>query len=142
MWRYYDLCCQKDCGDINTIVETKTNMLIQRVWIDMAEVSNEQEIQTIDPEKEPEYVGVHSALVAAECQHWVGETTEEIGCCEDEATHTVVMWTGTRLVQIASCDDCGEPDDLDAHDREWTGEVVDAPEGILTEWGKERDDDV
>jgi len=37
-----------------------------------------REIPTIEPEKEPEYVGAHSALAAEECQNWVGETTDDV----------------------------------------------------------------
>lgn len=80
-------------------------------------------LETIEPEKEPEYVGAHSSIIGAKCQHWLGETRADIEQCGDEPTHTIVMWTGTKLAQMASCDDCGEPEDVDDQEREWTGEV-------------------
>ena len=86
--------------------------------------TDDNRIKTIEPEREPEYVGAHSALVGERCQHWIGETTAEIHQCEAEATHTLVMFSGTKLAQIASCDSCGEPDDVGRHERKWTGEVV------------------
>jgi NAD-dependent SIR2 family protein deacetylase len=82
-----------------------------------------RETPTIEPEKEPEYVGAHSALAAEQCQNWIGETTDEVEQCEREATHTVVMFHG-KLSEIAMCDRCGEPEDVDDYEREWTGEVL------------------
>lgn len=78
-------------------------------------------IPTIAPEKEPEYVGAHSGLPDDQevCGNWTGSTPSEMAACVAEATHTVVMYDGS-LVEIAMCDDCGEPQDVDDHDREWS----------------------
>ena len=84
---------------------------------------SESGFKTIDPEIEPEYVGVHSALNREQCQHWVGDSPENVERCENNATHTVVIFDGSDLIQMGSCDNCGEPDELPSHDREWTGEV-------------------
>jgi hypothetical protein len=83
----------------------------------------ESKIPTIDPEIEPEYVGAHSALHNERCQNWCGETVDDVEQCGDDATHTVVMYNGS-LHEIAMCDDCGEPQDVDSHERKWTGEVT------------------
>lgn len=91
---------------------------------DSAEYGGEaQQIPTIDPEKEPEYVGAHSAITHTECQNWQGETRDDVTKCGDKPTHTVVMFDGKKLMQIAMCDDCGEPEDV-VDDREWSGDVV------------------
>lgn len=84
---------------------------------------SEREIETIDPEIEPEYVGAHSALSSSLCQNWMGDTPSEMEQCEVPATHTVVMFDGKGLCEIAMCDECGEPQDVDFHEREWSGEV-------------------
>lgn len=76
-------------------------------------------IETIEPEKEPEYVGAHSGLDADQCENWVGEFEETIDQCGGDATHTVVMYSG-KLHEIAMCDDCGEPDDVADWEREWS----------------------
>lgn len=79
---------------------------------------------TIDPDVEPEYVGAYSALAAERCQNWKGEQPDGVEQCNGRATHTVVMYTG-KLHKIAMCESCGEPDDVDHHEREWTGELED-----------------
>lgn len=80
-------------------------------------------IPTIDPEKEPEYVGAHSAISNSECQNYYGETRDDVQQCGEPATHTVVMFDGNKLAQVAMCDSCGEPEDT-ADDREWSGEAL------------------
>lgn len=92
-----------------------------------AETKDKTEIETVAPELEPEYVGAHSSLVNETCQNFIGEYQEDVEACGNEATHTVVMWSGS-MHQIAMCDDCGEPEDVLLHEndeREWTGELVD-----------------
>jgi|AntRauTorcE11898_2_1112593.scaffolds.fasta_scaffold74039_2 hypothetical protein len=87
--------------------------------------SNEHD--TIEPEKEPEYVGAHSALADEQCQGWdtVGPFDEPtIRACQHDATHTIVMVTGSGLHEVAMCDDCGEPDDVSGREREWSGQVL------------------
>lgn len=86
-----------------------------------SEADTPQRIPEIDPRKEPEYVGAHSEITNPTCQNWVGETRDDVEQCGAEATHTVVMKSGGGLSEIAMCDDCGEPDDLDGHEREWSG---------------------
>lgn len=83
-------------------------------------------IPTIDPQKEPEYVGAFSGLSAEWCQNYIGETRDEIEKCGNEATHTVVMASGSGAHEIAMCDECGEPEDAEVRtEREWTGRVID-----------------
>jgi len=83
------------------------------------------DIPTIDPEKEPEYVGAFSAKAAEHCQNYLGETRDEIEQCGREATHTVVMASKTGTHEIAMCDECGEPDDAEVRtERKWTGELI------------------
>lgn len=91
-------------------------------------IDDREEIPTVRPEVEPEFVGSHSALVDEECQQWVGETRENVERCGADATHTVVEWSGNKLHQVASCDDCGKPDDVSGREREWTGEIVNGGE--------------
>lgn len=67
-------------------------------------------------EVQPEYVGAHSNPVAEECQQWVGDRPTK---CDQKATHTVVMYDG-ELHEVASCDDCGEVDDVTDFDRRWS----------------------
>lgn len=86
------------------------------------------EIQEIDPEHEPEYVGAHSALVSERCSQWVGDTHQEIEKCGSPATHTIIMFSGTKIAQIASCDTHGEPQDVSRGERVWSGELVPKPE--------------
>lgn len=76
-------------------------------------------IPTIDPEKEPEYVGAHSAVNKEQCTHYVGEFREDITRCENAATHTIVMYDGS-LHEMASCDECGQPEDVTVTGREWS----------------------
>lgn len=87
-----------------------------------------------DPEKEPEYVGVHSAITHPTCQYTTGETREDVEACGEDATHTVVMFEGKKLRQVAMCDDCGEPEDA-ADDREWSGDVISKKE-IRRRWSR------
>lgn len=84
-----------------------------------------REIPTIDPEIEPEFVGSHSALADETCQQWVGESPDEVEQCGAEATHTIVVYHDGKVMEIASCDEHGEPDDVRIYGqrREWTGEV-------------------
>jgi hypothetical protein len=83
--------------------------------------------QTISPEKEPEYVGAHSALADERCQNWqdAAPDVERFSPtqCDRDATHTVVMADENGIREVAMCDECGEPEDVDYHEREWTGEV-------------------
>ena len=81
------------------------------------------EAKTIAPEREPEYVGAHSALTDERCQHYLNVEGFSPKRCDQEATHTVVMADGSGIHEVAMCDECGEPDDADSHDREWSGEV-------------------
>jgi len=76
-------------------------------------------IPTVDPKIEPEYVGSHSAVTNDTCQNFTGDTVDSVEQCSNPATHTVVMYDGD-VKEIAMCDDCGEPDDVTDHDREWS----------------------
>ncbi len=87
-------------------------------------MSESNETPTIDPEKEPEYVGAYSARVAPDCQNHDGETKDDVEQCGEWSTHTVVMFDGSELYQLAMCDECGEPQDVDYHEREWSGELL------------------
>jgi len=85
-------------------------------------------IQTAPLETEPEYVGVHSALASETCSNVYDDDPENTGpdefvpaMCDNDATHTVVMFDGD-FHEVAMCDDCGEPEDVDRYDREWAGE--------------------
>lgn len=79
-------------------------------------MTQKTEILTVEPEYEPEYVGAHSEPTGDECCNWQGEYQEDVEQCGDDATHTVVMRSpnGT-LSEIPMCDECGEPQDVDAH---------------------------
>jgi hypothetical protein len=88
------------------------------------EPTDDDRIPTIAREKEPEHVGVHSAIVSETCQNYYGERQSDVQQCGEPATHTVVMWSGSRLAQVAMCDQCGDPESA-PDDREWSGEVVD-----------------
>jgi len=79
--------------------------------------------KTIPPVEEPEYVGAHSALLNERCQHYPNIEGSSLGRCAQDATHTVVTVDGNDIHEVAMCDECGEPDDVDAHDREWSGDV-------------------
>jgi len=81
--------------------------------------ANESELSTLPPEKEPEYVGAHSDADAAECRNWL--EPHEDGDCGRPATHTVVMYHG-GLSEIAMCDGCGEPEDVESWDRVWSAD--------------------
>ena len=81
------------------------------------------ERETIAAEMEPEYVGTHSALTDERCQHYPNIEESPPRRCNRDATHTVVMVDRNDIHEVAMCDECGEPDDVDAHDREWSGEV-------------------
>lgn len=85
--------------------------------------SEPERIPTIDPEVEPEYVGAHSGRVNVQCQEYHGETRDEIERCGNFSTHTIVMESESGVHEIAVCDDCGEPEDVDADDRVWSGVV-------------------
>lgn len=73
--------------------------------------------KTAAAEAEPEYVGAHSNPVEDECVQWSGNPPEP---CGRQATHTVVMYDG-ELHEVASCDKCGEPGDVEDFDRRWSG---------------------
>lgn len=81
---------------------------------------------TADPEAEPEYVGAHSAVVADECQEWKDAEPESERFvptkCGAEPTHTIVMKDASGLTELAMCDDCGEPEDVAATDRQWSAD--------------------
>lgn len=81
------------------------------------------EIPTVDLEVEPEAVGAFSSIVGPECSAWIGETPDEMERCGADATHSVVLYSGTLHV-LARCDEHGRPDDA-AEDRTWSGEHVD-----------------
>lgn len=86
---------------------------------------SQSDIPTVAPEQEPEYVGAFSALAAEWCQNYIGESREEVQKCGNEATHTVVMASGSGAHTIAMCDECGEPEDAEVQtERKWTGEVI------------------
>ncbi|WP_254768270.1 hypothetical protein [Salinilacihabitans rarus] len=79
----------------------------------------------VEPMLEPEYVGAHSALASAECQHWDDadpdvERTVPTKCGQP-ATHTIVLLGKYGLREVAMCDIHGEPEDVTAGEREWTG---------------------
>jgi len=84
------------------------------------------DISTFPPEKEPEYVGTHSAVNRAECRNWLEPHAD--GDCGQPATHTVVMYHGD-LTEIPMCDDCGEPEDVEAWDRVWSADREPCPGG-------------
>lgn len=70
-------------------------------------------IKTVEPELEPEYVGAYNETESHQCQNWVGEYVEDVAQCKNDATHTIVMRSPNgSLHEIASCDSCGEPDDV------------------------------
>lgn len=77
--------------------------------------SEKRRIPEVDPEHEPEYVGAYGTTSEDRCQQWHGEYIGEVEQCDREATHTLVIRnpaTGS-LKEIASCDECGEPEDVD-----------------------------
>ena len=81
------------------------------------------ERENIAPEVEPEYVGAHSALTDERCQHHPNVGGRDPSRCDRIATHTVVMADGSGIHEVAMCDECGEPDDVDSHERRWSGEL-------------------
>ena len=83
---------------------------------------SDAETKTIDPEIEPEYVGAHSGIDRADCRNWKEPHAD--GKCENDATHTVVMFQGHgEVAQLAMCDECGQPEDVTTDNRVWSGEV-------------------
>jgi hypothetical protein len=73
------------------------------------------ERETVGPEHEPEYVGAHSEPVVDYCCHYIGDAREDVERCGDDATHSIVERTPKgNLVEIAMCDDCGNPDHVDS----------------------------
>lgn len=71
------------------------------------------EIPEVEPEHEPEYVGAHSGRARDYCSNWVGDSPREVTRCDEESTHTVVMRSPNgELSEIAMCDECGEPQDV------------------------------
>lgn len=78
-----------------------------------------------DPEIYPEYVGSHSALSAETCECYPEIVPNVRERCGADATHTVVMFSGDGVSEVAMCDECGEPDDVDDAPREWSGGVYD-----------------
>jgi len=118
-----------DCGEalddeVAELLEENSDWSRADISDDDLRADGGREIPTIDPEKEPEYVGVHSAIVNETCQNYIGETVDDIEPCAEPATHTVVMADASGATEIAMCDDCGEPEDVDGG-RVWSGEVVD-----------------
>lgn len=87
--------------------------------------------RTVRSDVEPEYVGAFSAVDREECTVWIdaeaegedGDDAEAKRRCGAEATHTIVEYDGSDLCMIAACDDHGEPDDVEATDRRWSGEL-------------------
>lgn len=84
-----------------------------------AETQQKTRIETVDPEVEPEYVGYHSDVHADQCENYAGEYVEDIERCENEATHTCVVYDGNSLHEIAMCDECGDPEEV-PDDRRWS----------------------
>ena len=91
-----------------------------------------QKLKTIAPEREPEYVGAHTALTDSQCQNYLDGNADHPDepfrpeRCENDATHTVVMADGDGLHEQAVCDECGEPDDAECHvDHSWSGKIRD-----------------
>lgn len=97
----------------------------------------------IPPEKEPEYVGAHSALTDERCANICAangpDGAFEPERCENAATHTVVMADGNGVHEIAMCDGCGERDDVDGEGREWSGVIREEFDG-RTEFRKRIDE--
>jgi len=89
----------------------------------------ESDLSTVPPEKEPEYVGAHSGVDGAECRNWLEPHAD--GQCGEPATHSVVMYHGD-LSEIPMCDDCGEPEDVEAWDRVWSADRECCPGGDQT----------
>lgn len=82
------------------------------------------ELKTIPIEIEPETVGAHSGLSNETCQEWEDAEPDAERFvptqCGNDATHTLVVKTANGLSEVAMCDECGIPDDVDASDREWS----------------------
>lgn len=87
---------------------------------DESSVTTDQKtpVETLDPEIEPEVVGFHSGADAEQCENYTGEYVEDVERCENEATHTCVYYDGV-LHELAMCDDCGEPDEVEGG-RRWS----------------------
>lgn len=78
----------------------------------------------VDPETEPEFVGAYSRTRHDSCRAFV-ETDDGHERCGDDATHTIVLYDGSKLAQLAACDEHGDPRDVEAYDREWSTELDD-----------------
>lgn len=69
-------------------------------------------IPTVEPEREPEYVGAYSEPCDDQCADMNGNFVEDLIRCANDATHTVVMKEPNGgLAEIPMCEDCGEPQD-------------------------------
>ena len=79
----------------------------------------EFDTETVPPEKQPEFVGVHSAVDDPHCRNWVEPHPD--GDCGQPATHTVVRYAGS-LLEIPMCDDCGYPERVADWNREWSAD--------------------
>jgi len=75
-----------------------------------------------DPELH-EYVGALSFIGNEQCGEFPERDDGEIKQCGDDATHSVVLFDGNSLITVSRCNEHGEPDDVDVHDREWSGKV-------------------
>lgn len=80
-----------------------------------------EEADTFPPGIEPEYVGAHSERAEPWCVHRKGPKGREE--CDNWSTHTVVMKDQNGLHEVASCDECGEPEDVTTDTRDWSGRV-------------------
>lgn len=83
--------------------------------------SEDTEIPLVTPVIEPEFVGAHSAVAEEQCAHYrVVEEGAQPQRCANDASHTVVMFDGEKLHELASCDECGDLDDVADFEREWS----------------------
>jgi len=80
----------------------------------------EIETETVPPEKQPEFVGVHSAVDDPRCRNWTEPRPD--GDCGQPATHTVVRYAKGSLFEIPMCDDCGYPERVADWNREWSAD--------------------
>jgi hypothetical protein len=80
----------------------------------------EFDTETVPPEKQPEFVGVHSAVDDPRCRNWVELHPD--GDCGQPATHTVVRYARGSLLEIPMCDDCGYPERVEDWNREWSAD--------------------
>lgn len=85
--------------------------------------SCERARQTADDPELPEYVGALSFIGNEQCGEVPERDDREIKQCDADATHSVVLFDGDALITVSRCNEHGEPEDVDVHDREWSGKV-------------------